>query len=85
MLCGTESLCVCVYLWWPFRDGFVAQGLKGFHGSVMSCCLPGPTLTNKLMTSHRELNVEDLRNGIMVPVTNKTIETAYKDNDKEVL
>lgn len=56
-----------VYLWWPFWDRLVAQGLQGLHGSVVSCCLAGASLANKLVSPHRQLHIEDLRNRIMVP------------------
>lgn len=56
-----------VYLWWPLRDGFIAEGLQGLHGSVVSGCLASASLTNKLMTPYRQLHIEDLRNRIMVP------------------
>lgn len=68
------NVCVCVYLWWPFGDGFIAQGLQGLHCSAVSGCLAGASLTNKLMTPHRQLHIEDLRNRIMVPGMNKTTE-----------
>lgn len=62
----------CVYLWWPFGDGFVAEGLQGLHGSVVSGCLASASLTDKLMTAHRQLHVEDLRDRVMVPGLNKS-------------
>lgn len=64
-----RELLALIYLRWPFRDGFIAQGLKGFHGSVVSCCLAGSSIPNKLSTPHRKLHIEDLRNWIMVPGT----------------
>lgn len=71
-VCLSVCGCVCVYLWWPFRDGFIAQGLQGLHGSAVSGCLAGASLSNKLMTPHRQLHIEDLRDRIMVPGSNKT-------------
>lgn len=85
--------CVCVYLWWPFWNRFIAQGLQRLHGSAVSCCLAGASLADELMTPHRQLHIKDLRNRIMVPGVNTTTDrekgifiikekTVYLDNKK---
>lgn len=61
-----------VYLWGPFWDGFIAQGLQSLHGSTVSGCLAGTSFSNKLMTAHRQLHIKELGNGIMVPGIHKT-------------
>lgn len=55
------------HLRWSFRDGLIAECLEGLHGSVVSGSLASAPLPDKLVTPHRELDVEDLGNGIMVP------------------
>lgn len=60
-----------VYLRWPLRDGFIAQGLQGLHGSVVSGCLAGAALPDELMAPHRQLHEEDLGNGIVVPAVRR--------------
>lgn len=69
-----------VYLWWPLRDGFVAQGLQGLHGSVVSGRLAGASLSDKLMTPHRQLHKEDLRNRIVVPAMREHEEDLVEEN-----
>lgn len=68
-----SSVFVSVYLRGPFRDGFIAQGLQGLHSSAVSGCLASASLSNKLVTPHRQLHIEDLRNGIMVPGSWRTM------------
>lgn len=62
------------YLWWPFGNWFIAKGLQGLQSSIVSGCLTGAPLTNKLVTPHRQLHIEDLRNRIMVPGVKKSTE-----------
>lgn len=69
-----------VYLWRPLRDGFVAQGLQGLHGSVVSGCLAGASLSDKLMTPHRQLHKEDLGNRIVVPAMRENEEYLVEEN-----
>lgn len=67
-----EGICSLDYLWWSFWNWFIAQSLEGLCGSVVSCCLASSTLSDELMTPHRQLHIKDLRNRIMVPEMNKT-------------
>lgn len=57
----------CFYLRRPLGDGFVAQGLQGLHGSIVSGRLAGASLPDELMAPHRQLHEEDLGNRIVVP------------------
>lgn len=56
-----------VYLRRPLGNGFVAEGLQGLHGSVVSGRLAGASLPDELMAPHRQLHEEDLGNRIVVP------------------
>lgn len=60
-----------VYLRRPLGNGFVAQGLQGLHGSVVSGRLAGASLPDELMAPHRQLHEEDLGNRIVVPAARR--------------
>lgn len=68
-----------VYLRRPLRDGFVAQRLQGLHGSVVSGCLAGASLSDELVTPHRQLHKEDLRNRIVVPAMRENKEHSVEE------
>ena len=72
-LCVYMSLCVCVracaraYLGGSLGDGLVAEGLQGLHGGVVAGGLARASLANELIGPHRQLHVEDLGDGVVVP------------------
>lgn len=55
------------YLSWSFWNGFVLQGLKGFHGRIVSGSLASPPLSDKLVAPHCQLHIKYLRHWVMVP------------------
>lgn len=76
---------MCGYLWWSFGDRFIAEGLQGLHGSIVSGCLAGASLANKLITPHRQLHIEDLRNRVMVPGLDKSPKKKKKRGGRGVI
>lgn len=73
----------CVYLWRPLGDGFVAQGLQGLHGSVVSGRLAGASLPDELVGPHRQLHEEDLGNRIVVPAARGGGRQELQGDEKE--
>lgn len=55
------------YLRWSLWNGFVLQGLKGFHCRIVAGSLASPSLSDKLFVPHRQLHIKYLRHWVMVP------------------